>query len=171
MRLAESSKVTNADRAPAESKGMAGNGTITKTKGMNGFVLDEQVGHLIRRAHQRASATLMSVLADHKFTPTQFFAMARLRERGQLSQNRLGRLTAMDPATIQGVIRRLSDRGYIDRLSDPSDRRRMVLRLTQSGHETIDNLLEGIDAVSRDILAPLAPHEQEQFRNLLKRIV
>jgi DNA-binding MarR family transcriptional regulator len=171
MRRAETSTATNANRAAAKSKGVAGNGTIAKTKETVGFVLDEQVGHLIRRAHQRASATLMSVLADQKFTPTQFFAMARLRERGQLSQNRLGRLTAMDPATIQGVIRRLSDRGYIDRLPDSSDRRRMVLRLTQSGHETIDNLLEGIDAVSREILAPLAPHEQEQFRDLLKRIV
>ncbi len=134
-------------------------------------MLDDSIGHLIRRAHQRASATFMTILADRQFTPTQFFAMARLRERGQLSQNRLGRLTAMDPATIQGVTRRLYDRGYIERTSDPNDRRRMVLKLTPEGHRTVERLLEGIEAVNGQILAPLAPDEQEQFRSLLKRIV
>jgi len=139
--------------------------------GGDSFVLDESIGHLIRRAHQRASATFMTILADHQFTPTQFFALARLRERGRLSQNRLGRLTAMDPATIQGVTRRLFDRGYIDRTPDPTDRRRMVLELTPEGKSVAGRLLDGITAVNGQILAPLAPEEQEQFRSLLKRIV
>ncbi len=139
--------------------------------GAENFILDESIGHLIRRAHQRASATFMTILADHQFTPTQFFALARLRERGRLSQNRLGRLTAMDPATIQGVTRRLFDRGYIARTPDATDRRRMVLELTPEGHGVADRLLNGINAVNGQILAPLAPEEQEQFRSLLKRIV
>ncbi len=143
-------------------------GTIN---GGKNFILDEAITHLIRRAHQRASATFMAVLADHQFTPTQFYAMARLRERGQLSQNRLGRLTAMDPATIQGVTRRLYDRGYIERTPDPNDRRRMVLKLTPEGHRMVERLLKGIDAVHGQLLAPLTPHERTQFRNLLKRIV
>jgi DNA-binding MarR family transcriptional regulator len=139
--------------------------------GGDSFVLDESIGHLIRRAHQRASATFMTILADHKFTPTQFFALARLRERGRLSQNRLGRLTAMDPATIQGVTRRLFDRGYIARTPDTNDRRRMVLELTPEGTSVAERLLNGIDTVNGQILAPLGPEEQEQFRSLLKRIV
>ncbi len=139
--------------------------------GEDSFVLDESIGHLIRRAHQRASATFMTILADHQFTPTQFFALARLRERGRLSQNRLGRLTAMDPATIQGVTRRLFDRGYIARTPDATDRRRMVLELTPEGTNVAERLLSGIDMVNGQILAPLGPEEQEQFRSLLKRIV
>ncbi len=139
--------------------------------GGDSFVLDESIGHLIRRAHQRASATFMTILADHQFTPTQFFALARLRERGRLSQNRLGRLTAMDPATIQGVTRRLFDRGYIARTPDATDRRRMVLELTPEGNSVAERLLNGIDTVNGQILAPLAPEEQEQFRSLLKRII
>jgi len=139
--------------------------------GANGLALDEQIGHLIRRAHQRASATFMSALAEGQFTPTQFFALARLRECGEVSQNHLGRLAAMDPATIQGVIKRLQQRGFIEREPDPGDRRRMVLRLTPEGRRTVDDLLARTEAVNRELLAPLAPHEREQFRSLLKRIV
>jgi DNA-binding MarR family transcriptional regulator len=137
----------------------------------NGFPLDEQIGHLIRRAHQRASATFMTVLAEGQFTPTQFFALARLRECGAVSQNHLGRLAAMDPATIQGVIKRLQQRGFIERQPDPADRRRIVLRLTPEGCRTVDGLMARTQVVDRELLAPLAPHEQVQFRDLLKRIV
>ncbi|MEO3430606.1 MarR family transcriptional regulator [Pelagibius sp. CAU 1746] len=135
------------------------------------FVLDEQVAHLLRRAHQRASALFLTVLADAQLTPTQFFAMARLHEMGKLSQNRLGRLAAMDPATIQGVIRRLHERGYIERLADPTDRRRMVLSLSPFGQETVMRLLADANRIGDEILAPLAPDEQRMFVRLLKRLV
>lgn len=135
------------------------------------YVLDEQVVHLIRRAHQRGSAIFLSVLAEDQLTPTQFFAMARLHEMGKLSQNRLGRLAAMDPATIQGVIRRLEERGYIQRVPDPTDRRRMLLSLTESGRDTVTRLLEGAHKVSRSILSPLNSDEQVLFMSLLRRLV
>ncbi|WP_235830216.1 MarR family winged helix-turn-helix transcriptional regulator [Algihabitans albus] len=132
--------------------------------------LDEQVAHLLRRAHQRASSLFLSVLGEHQLTPTQFFAMARLHERGQLSQNRLGRLAAMDPATIQGVIRRLEERDYIQRTPDANDRRRMVLRLTSSGISLVDQLLDHADGVSEAILEPLETSERDLFVDLLKRL-
>lgn len=136
-----------------------------------GFVLDEQVAHLLRRAHQRASALFLTVLTDAQLTPTQFFAMARLHEMGKLSQNRLGRLAAMDPATIQGVIRRLHERGFIERLADPTDRRRMVLSLSPLGQETVVRLLNDANRIGGEILAPLSRDEQGLFLGLLKRLV
>ncbi len=135
------------------------------------FILDEQVQHLLRRAHQRASSIFLSVLADAQLTPTQFFAMARLHETGKLSQNRLGRLAAMDPATIQGVIRRLQERGFIERLPDPNDRRRMVLSLSPMGRATVSALLDDAKRVGGEIMAPLAPEERETFMTLLKKLV
>ena len=62
--------------------------------------LDEQTGHLIRRAHQRASSILLSEMEDEQLTPAQSFALSRLYERGKLSQNHLGRLAAMDPEAL-----------------------------------------------------------------------
>jgi len=135
------------------------------------FILDDQVQHLLRRAHQRASSIFLSVLADAQLTPTQFFALARLHETGKLSQNRLGRLAAMDPATIQGVIRRLQERGLIERLPDPNDRRRMLLSLSPLGQETVSGLLADAKTIGGEILAPLNPEEQDQFMALLRKLV
>ena len=138
---------------------------------IGGYVLDKQIGFLLRRAHQRATSIFAGNFAELNLTPTQFATLAKIADQSAVSQNRLGRMTAMDPATIQGVVRRLDERGYIKRLPDMKDRRRMVLRLTEMGHETVEELLDEVDAVSHQFLAPLAPDEQKQFRSLLKRIV
>ncbi len=135
------------------------------------LTLDEQVGHLIRRAHQRASSIFLSQLSDYRLTPAQFFAMARLHQMGDISQNRLGRMVSMDPATIQGVVRRLEERGLIARRSDPTDRRRMIPKLTAAGRKIAVRLLDSAAKVDEAILAPLTPDERSQFLSLLKRLV
>ena len=76
-----------------------------------GYRLQEQVGFILRKAHQRHVAIFASRIGD--LTPPQFAALARLREAGDTSQNQLGALVAMDAATIKGVIDRLKARGLV----------------------------------------------------------
>ncbi|MEQ8249758.1 MAG: MarR family transcriptional regulator [Oceanibaculum nanhaiense] len=135
-----------------------------------GYALEVQVGHLLRRAHQRATAIFLAAMQDHQVTPTQWAALSMLRAEGSLSQNHLGRLTAMDPATIQGVARRLIARKLICRQADLDDRRRAVLRLTEAGEKLVDGLYETAFGISRDTLAPLDAEEREIFLSLLRRL-
>jgi DNA-binding MarR family transcriptional regulator len=132
--------------------------------------LESKAAYVIRRAHQRASALFLARFGESQLTPTQYFAMARLLEIGPLSQNRLGRLAAMDPATIQGVIRRLVERGLIERLPDPNDRRRMTLTLTPEGESLISSLAQTAEVVDEEILKPLSDEERQTFLRLLKKL-
>ncbi|MBX3454739.1 MarR family winged helix-turn-helix transcriptional regulator [Ferrovibrio sp.] len=136
-----------------------------------GYVLEEQIGNLIRRAHQRATAIFLGTIGDGQVTPTQYAALVKLYEAGELSQNHLGRLTAMDPATIQGVIRRLTLRKLISHRPDKSDRRRRYLSLTPLGREQVERLAKNGPLVTQITLAPLPPAEQAQLVALLKKIV
>jgi DNA-binding MarR family transcriptional regulator len=136
------------------------------------YVLEDQIGHLLRRAHQRATAIFLAELGEaHQVTPTQFAALVKLCEYGELSQNHLGRLTAMDPATIQGVIRRLAARALIERSGDPGDRRRAKLRLTAAGAALVPKLLDLGLRVSAATLAPLSPAERRSLLAMLRRLV
>jgi DNA-binding MarR family transcriptional regulator len=134
------------------------------------YRVEEQVGHLLRRAHQRATAIFLERIGAHNLTPTQFAALVKLRDEGALSQNHLGRLTAMDPATIQGVIRRLKARRLIAQGFDARDRRRSVLKLTRGGRALADRLVPNGFAVSAAILAPLSAAERRRFLALLQRL-
>jgi len=135
-----------------------------------GYVLEDQIGHLIRRAHQRHTALFMAMIGDAQVTTTQYAALVKLYEAGELSQNHLGRLTAMDPATIQGVIRRLTTRKLITHRPDRNDKRRRCLSLTAAGRDLVARLLTNGPKVSQATLDPLSPAEQQQVIALLKRL-
>ena len=75
------------------------------------YMLEDQVGFLLRCAHQRATEIFNAVMGRFAVTPTQFAALAKLDDLGSVSQNQLGRLTRMDPATVSGVVGRLIARG------------------------------------------------------------
>jgi DNA-binding MarR family transcriptional regulator len=100
-------------------------------------VLDEQVGFVLRQAQQRHT-TIFGAEMIEDLTPTQWVALAKLRELGNCSQNPLGRLTAMDAATIKGVIDRLTGRGFTTIRSDPRDGRRVLVALTPAGSDLYD---------------------------------
>ena len=131
---------------------------------------DEQIGFLLRRAHQRNTALFLNFIGASQLTTTQFAAMSRLYSHGTLSQSTLGRLAAMDPATMQGVVRRLIARRMITRIPDNEDRRRRLLRLTPAGMALMESLFEDALKVSEATMAPLKPSEQRTLMELLKRI-
>ncbi|TCO70774.1 MarR family winged helix-turn-helix transcriptional regulator [Rhodovulum euryhalinum] len=132
------------------------------------YVLDAQVGFLMRKATQRH----LSIFAAHipDLTPTQFATLAKLYERGPTTQNALGRATAMDAATIKGVVDRLRARGLVASAPDPADCRRVSVRATAEGRRAFEGHARAAHAITRETLAPLTPAEQEMFLRLLARL-
>ena len=134
------------------------------------YVLENQVGHLLRRAHQRHAAIFQEMIGDAQLTPLQFAALVKLHDLGEVSQNELGRRTAMDAATMQGVIKRLLARRLIDRKPDPEDRRRVVLSLTTDGRGVIAAAMPNGHAITDETLGDLSEAERRSFLSLLKRL-
>ena len=138
--------------------------------GDNDYVLEDQVGHLLRRAHQRHAAIFQENIGDSQLTPLQFAALVKLGDVGEVSQNHLGRLTAMDAATMQGVIKRLLARGLIDRRPDPHDRRRLLLTLSAKGATVLAGCVDHGHAITDETLDPLSAAERRTLLDLLRRI-
>jgi DNA-binding MarR family transcriptional regulator len=134
------------------------------------YRLEDQAGHLLRRAHQRHTALFLEMMGVIELTPTQFAALARIREHGPATQNHLGRMTAMDPATIQGVVRRVVARGLVERRPDPEDRRVMVLSLTLAGERLARRAIARARRITRETLAPLPVAERTLFVSLLRKL-
>src|SRR5471030_1777567 len=135
------------------------------------YRIEEQIGYLLRRAHQRASSIFQMTIGDPNITPTQYSSMAKLNEYTELSQNHLGRLVGMDKATMQGVVRRLKERRLVDSRPDPGDARRTLLSLTTEGQRLVNKLLINGPAVSRETLKPLNGQEQRHLIELLSKII
>jgi len=134
-----------------------------------GYVLDEQIGFILRQVWQR-HAMIFARDIGINLTPTQWAALAKLQETGPCSQNLLGRLTAMDVATIKGVIDRLTARGLTETSPDPEDGRRLLVSLTRAGQQLAEKAAPNALAVSRETLAPLEPKEREMLMGLLNKL-
>lgn len=133
------------------------------------YKLDDQIGFVLRQVVQRHAA-IFSTGMEGEVTAMQWAALAKLQERGPLSQNLLGRLVAMDAATVKGVIDRLSARGLTETRPDPTDRRRHLVALTAEGEATVRRLLGQAARITEDTLAPLDPVERVTLTALLAKL-
>ncbi len=132
------------------------------------YVLDRQVGFVLRRATQRHLTIFAAQIPD--LTPTQFAALAKLCAAGPESQNALGRQTAMDAATIKGVVDRLRAKGLVTAGRDPDDQRRITLTPSSKGRALYEARVSQAHAITRDTLAPLTEAERDTFLALLAKI-
>ncbi|MCU1298191.1 MAG: putative transcriptional regulatory protein MarR family, partial [Acidobacteriaceae bacterium] len=122
--------------------------------GSRPYVLDEQIGFLLRQVVQRHLVIFMDQMVGN-LTPTQFAALAKLYERGPCSQNRLGRQTAMDAATIKGVIDRLTKQGLTEVKSESEDARLLTVALTKKGRKMVEAAIPIAFQISERTLKPL----------------
>ncbi len=133
------------------------------------YVLDEQIGFLLRVAMQRHTSLFTSQMIEG-LTQTQFASLAKLYEVGPCSQNHLGRLIFLDAATIKGVVDRLSLRGLLTASNDPTDKRRRAVVLTEEGRRVTEAAIKVAVKITADTLAPLTEEERRTVTRLLKKL-
>ena len=112
------------------------------------FKLDDLVWFKLRLDNQRHLVFFSRHLPE--VTPTQFSILVRLCEVGEVSQNQLGRLVAIDAATTKGVISRLIDRGLVQSRQDGRDLRRLQISLTNEGHGVVRAAIEKARAITEE---------------------
>jgi DNA-binding MarR family transcriptional regulator len=134
-----------------------------------GYILDEQIGFLLRQVWQR-HATIFAREIGINLTSPQWAALSKLAETGPCSQNQLGRLTAMDVATIKGVIDRLTARGLTQTGPDPEDGRRLLVSLTRAGQQAVEKAAPNALAITKETLAPLDGKERDILISLLGKL-
>lgn len=133
------------------------------------YQLTEQVGYNLRRANQRHVAIFTKHVQG--LTTTQFAVLARLHDCGALSQNKLGRLTAMDSATIKGVVGRLRDKGLVASSADQSDQRLRLIALTTEGRAAFEIAVRQALEARSETLEQLTEDEIETFERLLAKLI
>lgn len=132
------------------------------------YHLDDQIGYILRRVTQRHLSIFATAIPE--VTTTQFAVLARLAEIGPVSQNHLGRATAMDAATIKGVVDRLARLGLVATTADPADRRRLTVSLTEAGTELFAARAATALQISADTVSPLSVAEAQALKALLLRL-
>lgn len=131
--------------------------------------LNSHPGHLARRL-QQAHHLLWNTMVSEEITSPQFAVLNTLAAEPGLDQRTVGERVGLDRSTIAEVISRLIRRELLDKVRDPQDGRRFLLRLTDDGLRTHSKLTVRTARMNRIFLAPLSSDEQTLFFDLLRRV-
>lgn len=133
----------------------------------------DMAGHLIRRLHQLSTQVFVqrTQAAGFDLTPVQFAALDAIGHHPGTDQATVAELIAYDRATIGGVIERLEQKGWVDRVVSERDRRARVLSLTAEGERILAALVPVVRDLQDEILASLGEADRARFLKLARQAV
>ena len=133
-----------------------------------------QVLSRITRLARHLERARSQVFSRHNLSQWEFDVLAALRRSGspyQLSPGQLLRETLVTSGTMTNRLDRLEDKGLLQRLPDPADRRGVLVRLSAAGRRRVDAAIEGLLVEERTLLAGLSPADARRLADLLRRLM
>ncbi len=115
-----------------------------------------------------------SAFAEHSLDGWEFDVLSALRRAGdpyELSPGRLIRETLVTSGTMTNRVDRLAERGLVERLPDPRDRRGVLVRLTPAGKEAVDGAFASLLAREQELLAGISPARRDALAATLRALM
>jgi MarR family transcriptional regulator for hemolysin len=127
-----------------------------------GFLLKETSRLYVQRFEQRAGALGLTL--------PQCKALVHLAEDEGISQVQLAEVTDLEPMTLVRILDRMESDGWLERRSDPADRRARRLYLMPKGKPLVDDIWHLVDLTRREAFAGISRKEADLIIELLGKI-
>ena len=134
------------------------------------YEVSEQIGHLLRKAYHRHLSIFTQTIGDPQLTAVQFAVLSASLRLGPSSMSDLGKATAIDAATVRGIIERLKGRHLIALKTNPADRRKTTVELTEAGRELVQSTTPAAQRVSELTMSDLNEVERVAALMLLRKL-
>ena len=122
------------------------------------------------RRIRRHLAIFSQTIGDPQLTAVQFAVLSANRRLGPSSMSDLGKATAIDAATVRGIIERLQARGLIELQTNPEDRRKVVVQLTATGNALVEQVTPTAARISELTMSDLSEVERVAVLYLLRKL-
>jgi DNA-binding MarR family transcriptional regulator len=124
----------------------------------------ELTAALLRDAIARLNRRLRQTRPLGELTQSQFSALTSLDLAGALTPRELAEAERVQPPTMTRIVSRLEERGLVQRLPHPTDRRQVVLSTTESGRSVLAVNRRARDAWLGSQIEALSAEERETLR-------
>ncbi|HKP94359.1 MAG TPA: MarR family transcriptional regulator [Fibrobacteria bacterium] len=123
------------------------------------------------RTYDYLQTQVASLLQRHNLTVPQFEVLSTLAIADCTTQQELAQRLQVTKGNLVGLIDRLTERGWVERMQVQSDRRVNRVRITEGGKELLDKAFpEQVGAVET-MMSGLADTELDSLRGLLQKLV
>jgi len=103
-------------------------------------------------------------------TPGGMFVMGSLKRHGTLSMSDIGKCLAMPKPHVTVIVDKLIDEGYVERQSDPKDRRIVNILITEKGVTDFETIKQSVSENLKSKLLLLSEDELEILSNATQQV-
>ena len=132
--------------------------------------IDDCVFFLLAKCSQSGARFWAQKVSHLGVTAVQAMILGFLCEEDAVTSKQLGERTILDSATLTGILDRLEAMGYIERRSNPDDRRSVIICLTPPGKGIANSIRDLVDEANREFLQNLSKEEEAMLKGLLRRL-
>lgn len=93
-----------------------------------------------------------------------------INRMGEINQRRLAEILNIRPTSLSETVKRLEEKGMINRIPDENDKRTYVISLTEKGDEEIEQIRKSYASEHKEWLDVLTIEELETFFEILTKI-
>jgi DNA-binding MarR family transcriptional regulator len=93
-----------------------------------------------------------------------------MQVEGHLTAGQIAKMSGLSTGAVTGVIDRLEKRGFVRRVRDPHDRRKVLVEVTKMDESRYDHLFAHLADGMREVLEQFSPEERrivERFQRVM----
>jgi MarR family transcriptional regulator, 2-MHQ and catechol-resistance regulon repressor len=122
------------------------------------------------KANQAIEKRAENGIAKTGLTFTDFRILEILAHKGPVPVNTIGARTNLTSGAATTAIDRLQDRGFVERVEHPDDKRSRIVHLTGPGQKVIEKAFSKHAKVMEKAAAGLSSKERSELAGLLKKL-
>lgn len=140
---------------------------------MEVFILSVHYGHLVRILHWCCDQTMTEALNKMDLTASQGRLMAFVAHRGQQPTyaRDVEQALRLTHPTVSGLLSRLEQKGFVELITDPNDRRSKRIVISEKGLACHERMHETIMENESRIVQGFTEEEKALLAQLLQRAI
>ncbi|CAM5189973.1 MarR family 2-MHQ and catechol resistance regulon transcriptional repressor OS=Ureibacillus acetophenoni OX=614649 GN=SAMN05877842_101282 PE=4 SV=1 [Ureibacillus acetophenoni] len=125
---------------------------------------------VLSRANKAINEVTNQFFQQNSLNPTEFAVLELLYHKGRQPLQQIGNKILLASGSITYVIDKLEKRGFLARISCPTDRRVTYAEITKEGSDFMDELFPEHEKHLHELLSALTSEEKDIAINLLKKL-
>lgn len=122
------------------------------------------------RTYDHMQNEVATQLQRHGLTLPQFEVLSTLAVASCTNQQELAQRLQVTKGNLVGLIDRLTERGWVERVPDPEDRRVNKVRITAEGKTLLEKVYPDQLAAVEVLMTRLGQDEVDSLKSLLKKL-
>jgi len=133
--------------------------------------MDDKIWDILFDNLQKMLYPEIWLVVDSSISKMELATLLLLWRNGETIMTQLADSVNMPMSTATGVVSRLAKKGYVERLTDSSNRRIVTVRLTQKGMDTAENMKQTVIKYWNVFTNILTDEEKKTILNLIIKII